>query len=96
MTIFNRANFFTARILTANTQIELNGNTDYAVKYNELKIAFDQLKSDFNNFVSLTYGLHTHPYVDTPIGPSVTSPTTSMGTPSTADMSTSKNTKVTM
>ena len=82
--------------LTANTQIELNGNTDYAVKYNELKIAFDQLKSDFNNFVSLTYGLHTHPYVDTPIGPSVTSPTTSMGTPSTADMSTSKNTKVTM
>jgi hypothetical protein len=82
--------------LTADTQIELNGNSNYAVKYTELKTAFDQLKQDFDNFVSLTYGIHTHPYVDTPVGPSVTSPTTSQGSPSSADMSSSKNSKVLM
>lgn len=35
---------------------------DYAVKYNELKSAFDKLKTDFNNFVT-AYNSHTNgPY----------------------------------
>lgn len=32
--------------------IEINGNNDFAVRFNALKTAFDQLKSDFNS--------HTH------------------------------------
>jgi len=77
-------------IFDCSDAIELNGNSNYAVKYNELKTAFDQLKSDFDNFVSTIYNLHVHP---SPAGGSTgTTPTT--GSASTADMSDSKNEKV--
>jgi hypothetical protein len=49
--------------------LELNGNADFAVAFNDLKTGFDQLKSDFNTFVSVAYNLHTHVSV------------TSLGTP---------------
>lgn len=75
--------------LTGSTQVELNGNSNFAVKYNELKTAFDQLKSDFNGFLT-----HIHSGV-TP-GGGVSGVPTPPATPSTADMSPSKNDKVLM
>jgi hypothetical protein len=39
--------------------IEINGNDDFAVAFNDLKTGYDQLKSDFNSLVN-TYNLHTH------------------------------------
>jgi len=70
--------------LNENGIIELGGNTDFAVKYNELKTAFDQLKSDFNNLVTV-YNSHIH---TAPSGPTSTTPST--GTSSAADMTSSK------
>lgn len=57
--------------------IEINGNTDFAVKYNELKTAFDQLVSDFDS--------HLHSGVTT--GGGTSGPPTAS---STADMSGAK------
>lgn len=64
----------------------LNGGTDSAVLFSELQTAYDQLKSDFDNFVSTVYGVHTH-IVTTPdtINGSA-SPTTAQGSPSTGDI----------
>ena len=68
-----------ARIkLNKDAEIIFNEGTDFAVRFSELETAFNQLKSD--------YDAHTHPYVDTPIGPSTTSATV----PSTADISGAK------
>lgn len=77
--------------LTGSTHIELNGNTNFAVKYTELKVAFDQLKTELNAFITV-YNSHTHPTA--PVGP--VSPPSAPGIPATADMSTSQNTKVLM
>jgi hypothetical protein len=83
--------------MTADVQIELNGNTNFAVKYTELKSAFDQLKQDLNSLVS-AYNGHTHPVAGVMTGPgSVTSAVTvAQGSSSSADMSSSKNSKVLM
>lgn len=78
--------------LAGNTQIELNGNTNYAVKYTELKTAFDQFVSDYNNFVTTIYNLHNHPTA--PIGP-VSVPSVG-GSSTTADMANSRNDTVLM
>lgn len=40
--------------------LELNGNTDFAVAFDDLKFGFDTLKSDFNTFITTIYNLHTH------------------------------------
>ncbi len=47
--------------------IEINGNSDFAVAFNDLKIGFDQLKSDYN--------LHSHATAATglPVPPSIIS-----------------------
>jgi len=47
--------------------LELNGNSDFAVAFNDLKIGFDQLKSDYN--------LHSHATAATgpPVPPSIIS-----------------------
>lgn len=76
--------------LSGSTAIELNGNTNFAVKYNELKTAFDLLRTELNNFITI-FNAHIHP---TPSGPS--SPTATPGTPATADMSAAQNTSVLM
>lgn len=68
--------------------VEVNGNADFAVAYNDLKAAFDQLKSDFDNFVNLKYNLHVHPGVVA--GPASTGVTPLVGASSTADMSGAK------
>jgi len=72
--------------IDADTEIILNSGTDYAVAYEDLKTAFDQLKSDFDTFVSTIFNLHNHPTAATgPVSvPSVT------GSASTADMSGAK------
>jgi hypothetical protein len=62
-----------------DNNVEINGTGDFAVRYSILESAFNQLKSDFD--------LHTHPYVDTPIGASTTSP---ILVGSTADISLAK------
>ncbi len=66
--------------------LELNGATDSAVLFSKLQTEFNKLNSKYDDLVT-KYNAHTHPYVDTPIGASVTSPTTSSGTPSDADIS---------
>jgi hypothetical protein len=73
----------TSYVKVTDAAVEINGNTDYAVAYNDLKLAFDQLKSDFNNFVTTVYNLHNHPTA--PVGP--VSPPSVPGTSSAADMS---------
>ena len=69
--------------------LELNGAEDYAVAYTDLKDAFDTLRGDLNALVQ-AYNTHIHTTTAT-IGssgtPGVISPTASLGTESTADMS---------
>jgi len=67
--------------------IEIGGDTDNMVRYSELETAFNELKADFNSFVSTIYGTHTH--VSASPG-SPTGPATPLGTPSTADISGAK------
>lgn len=60
--------------------IEFNGNADFIAGFTKLKEGFDQLKSDFNSFVTTKFNLHMHATAGTgaPSPPSVT------GTSSTA------------
>lgn len=82
--------------INADEEIIINEGSDYAVKYNELETAFNQLKQDFDNFVSTTYGVHIHPAVTTatvatgPVGVVTISPTTTQGSSSTADITPAK------
>lgn len=73
-------------------QAEIGGTGDNLVRFNKLNDSFEQLKSDFNNLVTL-YNSHIHittaTVSATPV-PGVISPTLSTGTPSAADMSLSK------
>jgi hypothetical protein len=84
--------------LTGSTNIQLNGDSNFAIKYTELKSAFDTLKTDLNNLVT-AYNTHIHITTAT-VGPSavpgVISPTASAGVSSAADMSGAKNDKVLM
>ncbi len=49
--------------------LHINGSNDFAVRFNELKTGFDQLKNDFNTFVTTVYNSHVH---GTTPGPSPT------------------------
>lgn len=68
--------------------IDINGASDFAVAYNDLKTAFDQLKSDYDNFVTTKYNLHAHTGVT--VGGGSTGATATVGAASTADMSPAK------
>jgi len=75
----------------SGTTTTLNGGTDWAVQYTALKSAFDTLVTDVNNLVT-AYNAHIHITTAT-VGvgpPGVIAPTTSTGTPTTADMTSSK------
>jgi hypothetical protein len=63
--------------------IKLNSDADNAVAYSKLKTAFDQLKSDFNTFVTTVYNLHKNGGVANTV-PDI------LGSSSSADMSNSK------
>jgi hypothetical protein len=80
---------FSSDIITfaATTQLELNGNTNFAILYNEMKTEFDKIVTDFNNHIHTT----TATVGTGPVG--TISPPTS---PSTADMTSAKNSKVLM
>jgi hypothetical protein len=71
---------------------EIGGDTDNMVRYSELESAFNQLRDDLNDLIS-AYNSHIHTTTAT-IGasttPGVIAPTTSTGTPSTADVSGAK------
>jgi len=49
-----------------NGDIELNDNTDFAVRYNALAIAFNQLKMEFNSHI-VNYNLHKQLVIFDPI-----------------------------
>ena len=66
--------------------IEINGNDDFAVRFNELETGFNQFRTDFNNFLTSAYNVHTHPTA--PTGP-VSAPSLP-GSASTADISAAK------
>lgn len=68
--------------------VTINDDSDNAVRFSELKSGFDELKSDFNSFVSSTYNPHVHTGV-TP-GPGSTGTTPSIGTSSVASIDNSK------
>lgn len=56
---------------------------DFVALAGLVKSEITALRNTVNGLVS-TFNAHTHPYVDTPIGPSITSPTTTPGTPPAA------------
>lgn len=64
--------------------VEINGNADSAVAFTDLKTAFDQLKTDLNNFITV-FNAHVHPGVTS--GSASTSASATPGISSAADMS---------
>ena len=66
--------------------------TDFAVRFNELKTGFDELKRDYNNFVSTKYNTHTHDVASIQSGTSTAtaSPTSSSGSQSSASIDDAK------
>lgn len=73
--------------LTAGGELHLNGDADNAVRYSELETAFNELRDDFNNFITL-YNAHVHPGVTS--GSASTSPPPVSGSSSAADVSGAK------
>lgn len=72
--------------LTNDAIIEMNGDTDFAVRYSELESAFNQLKQDLNAFI-LVYNTHTHV---APVGGGATGVPSATGTDSAADITGAK------
>jgi len=72
--------------------IQIGGSADNMVRFSKLQVAFDELKADFNDLVS-KYNSHIHITTAT-VGatavPGIISPTTSVDTPSTADITAAK------
>ncbi len=85
------ANLITS--ISGGIHVELNGNTNFAVKYTELKTAFDLLRTELNSFITI-FNAHVHSGVTSGSGSSGT--TATPGTPATADISASQNLKVLM
>ena len=67
--------------------MEIGGDADFMVRFNELKTGFDQLKTDFNNHLT-NYNTHVHPGVV--VGPGSSAVTPSVSTPSSASIDNSK------
>jgi hypothetical protein len=67
--------------------VEINGDTDFAVAYTDLKSAFDTMKTDLNAFITI-FNAHVHPGVTA--GPASTGVTVTPGTATTADMAGAK------
>lgn len=72
--------------------IEVNGADDNAVLYSKLEKAFNDLRSDFNSLVN-TYNGHTHAGSAGSVPVTIT-PTPNQGTPSSADITPAKSSKV--
>jgi hypothetical protein len=74
------------KIILSSDDIEVGGNADFAVRFNELKTQFDILKKDVNNHINVTYMTHNHPTA----APGSPSPPSVPGVPTTADISGAK------
>jgi hypothetical protein len=72
--------------LRMNTQDE----NDFAVRFNEMQSAFDELKDDLNAQISNIFNNHTHDVPQAPSGTTTSTPPTPTGTDSAADMSNAK------
>lgn len=75
--------------LCSDSSVELNGDTDYAVAFNDLKTAFDQLKSDYDDLVT-KYNAHVHPGVTTGTGSTAVVIPASLGSVTTANIDPAK------
>lgn len=74
-------------ILKNDGTMEIGGDTDFMVRFSELKTGFDQLKTDFNALVT-TFNAHVHPGVT--VGAGATLVTTTLGSSSSASIDDSK------
>lgn len=85
--------------LCSDGKVLVNGGGRSAAAYPDLKTAFDDLKDDFNSFVSDKYNKHTHlvaalPSVGTPPPTIPTGVTASQGSKSTANIAPSESNTV--
>jgi hypothetical protein len=83
--------------LNQDSEVVINEGGDWAVQFTEMKAAFDELKTDFNNFVTSTYNTHIHTTTATIKATDVLgviATTTSTGTETSADMTGAKIEKV--
>jgi len=78
----NEGNLKSLIYLKNDGTMELNGNTDFAVRFTILESGFNQLKDDFNATL-----LHVHPVTT---APGSTGPPTPLITPSTANIAGAK------
>lgn len=80
--------------LKNNGELNLLGDSNWAVKYTELATQFNELKGKFNDLVT-AFNSHVHTVTIASFGtPTPTIPTTSTATPSTADITQSKNERI--
>jgi hypothetical protein len=71
--------------------IEIGGDSNFAVKFNELKVEFNKLKADYNSHI-LEYNTHVHPGVTTGSGSTaITTPSTKTNT---SNIDNAKNDKI--
>ncbi len=75
-------------LLDATGNVIVNAGTNHATQYEALLTAFNQLKADFDGFVTTKFNLHTHPGVSTGSGSTAVTPL--VGAASTADMTPAK------
>lgn len=78
--------------LKSDETIEIGGNANFAVKFNELKTEFDKLKTDFNNLVT-KYNSHVHVLTLT-AGTGTAAPTVVPQTANASNIDASKNDKI--
>lgn len=79
--------------ITADTgqEITFNSGTDYAVRFNELQTAYNNLKANLNTFIGVYNGhIHVTTAVDALGATGVISPPAAQGTASTASVSDAK------
>ncbi len=79
-------------LLTNDGFMELGGDTNWAVKYTELKQELDKQKQDFNQLVAI-FNTHTQTVVTTPGGLVASAPTVTAQL-NTSDYSQAKNDKI--
>jgi hypothetical protein len=77
--------------MKADGTMEIGGDTNYAVKFNELKTEFNNLKKSHNDLLT-EYKTHVHPGVT--VGMGSTGATVSTQTPNTSDIDNAKNDKI--
>jgi len=71
--------------------IEIGGDSNFAVKFNELKTEFNALKTDYNNHIN-EYNLHTH--LGVTVGSGATGITTPSTNTNTSNIDNAKNDKI--